>query len=351
MATRVFISYRREDSAAHAGRVHDRLEREFGREALFMDVDTVRLGVDFVEVIREEVTKCDVLLAIVGPNWLNASDEEGNRRLDDQNDYVRIEIAAALQRSIPVIPILFDGARIPKVSQLPTDLEGLARRNALDVRNASFRSDIDRLIQALKGLFDQAGKPKETEVGSRTPSDDATAKEKVNASAAPTVTDTIDRARSAAASILSNWVNWAIAAFVVISVLLYLFTWPTGREATQAAPPAVPQSVSNDAMMLSRQLIIILHSLRASLEDVTDSAAATAAFPKLQDARFEINNVRHQVGTLSPDQRKAFAGTINSTVQTLNQLFDKVLAIPGVSEQLKPIVDAMKADLGTLTAT
>jgi hypothetical protein len=151
MATRIFISYRREDSAAFAGRVADRLESEFGRDALFMDVDTVRLGADFVKALHDAVAKCDVLLAIIGPKWLDAHDD-GNRRLDDQNDYVRIEIAAALQRNIPVIPILFDGATIPKVVQLPEDLEGLARRNALDVRNASFRTDIDKLIRRLKGL-------------------------------------------------------------------------------------------------------------------------------------------------------------------------------------------------------
>jgi hypothetical protein len=152
MAARVFISYRRDESGAHAGRVYDRLEREFGREGLFIDVDALRLGVNFVRVIREEVAKCDVLLAIIGPNWLNARDEEGNRRLDIQNDYVRIEIAAALQRDIPVIPILFDGARIPKADHLPKDLEELANRNALDVRNAFFRNDIDKLIQELKDL-------------------------------------------------------------------------------------------------------------------------------------------------------------------------------------------------------
>jgi hypothetical protein len=166
MATRVFISYRREDSAALAGRVQDRLEHEFGCENLFMDVDTVRLGVDFVEVIREEVAKCDVLFAVVGPNWLNARDEEGHRRLDDPNDFPRIEIAAALR----VIPILFDGAKIPKADELPKDLDRLARRNALDVRNASFHGDIDRLIGELKRPFEQAGATKETEAFSRTPS-------------------------------------------------------------------------------------------------------------------------------------------------------------------------------------
>jgi hypothetical protein len=157
MATRVFISYRRDDSAAFAGRVHDRLRSEFGREALFMDVDTVRLGVDFVEVISGQVAECDVLLAVIGSNWLNARDEEGNRRLDDPNDFPRIEIAAALVRHIPVIPILVDGTKIPRADQLPKDIKALAHRNALDVRNASFHSDIDRLIRELKRSSEQAG--------------------------------------------------------------------------------------------------------------------------------------------------------------------------------------------------
>src|SRR5262245_4480800 len=156
MATKVFISYRRDDSAGHAGRVHDRLEREFGRDLLFMDVDAVPLGDNFVKVLAEEVAKCDVLLAVIGPNWLNARDEDGNRRLDNPHDFVRIEIGAALQRNIPVIPILLDGAKVPKANQLPKELEELSLRNGLDVRHASFHSDIDRLVRSLKGQMAEA---------------------------------------------------------------------------------------------------------------------------------------------------------------------------------------------------
>jgi formylglycine-generating enzyme required for sulfatase activity len=152
MPSKVFISYRRDDSAGSAGRVHDRLEREFGADLLFMDVDAIPLGRDFTKVLRDEVAKCDVLLALIGPNWLNVRDEEGKRRLDNPADYLRIEIATALQRDIPVIPILLDGARMPKAGQLPKDLEQLSVRQGTDIRHASFRSDMDNLIRGLKNL-------------------------------------------------------------------------------------------------------------------------------------------------------------------------------------------------------
>jgi formylglycine-generating enzyme required for sulfatase activity len=157
MAAKVFISYRRDDSAGHAGRVHDRLEREFGSDLLFMDVDAIPLGVNFIKVLRDEVARCDVLLAVIGPNWLDAHDDEGNRRLDNPGDFLRIEIATALQHDIPVIPILLDSARMPKASQLPEDLKELSVRNGLDVRHASFHADMDKLIRGLKNLPGQAG--------------------------------------------------------------------------------------------------------------------------------------------------------------------------------------------------
>jgi TIR domain len=147
---RIFISYRREGEAALAGRIADLLGNQFGPDNVFMDVDAIRLGVDFVKVINEEVAKCDVLLALIGRNWLDARNEAGERVLDNSDDFVRLEIAAALKRQIPVIPILVDGAKIPPANRLPEELQGLARRNALDLRNASFRADMDKLVVQLK---------------------------------------------------------------------------------------------------------------------------------------------------------------------------------------------------------
>jgi TIR domain len=167
MAAKVFISYRRDDSAGHAGRVHDRLEREFGRDLLFMDVDSIPLGTNFVKVLGEEVAKCDALLALIGPGWLDARDENGNRRLENPDDFVRIEIATALKRDIPVIPIRLEGTRVPKADQLPDDLKELTLRNGLDIRHASFPDDMERLIRGLKG----AKSPRQPAPPARTPDD------------------------------------------------------------------------------------------------------------------------------------------------------------------------------------
>jgi hypothetical protein len=148
--TRIFISYRREGDAALAGRIADLLENEFGQDHVFMDVDAERFGFDFVEIINEEVAKCDVLLAVMGRNWLDAQSDDGKRRLDNAADFVRLEIAAALKRKIPVVPILVDGTKIPPADRLPEELQGLERRNALDLRNATFKTDMDRLVRAIK---------------------------------------------------------------------------------------------------------------------------------------------------------------------------------------------------------
>jgi TIR domain len=151
MPAKYFISYRRNDSSGSAGRIHDRLEHEFGADLIFMDVDAIPLGKNFIKVLQEEVAKCDVLLAIIGPSWLDVRDDAGHRRLDDPNDLVRVEIATALHRDIPVIPILVDKGRIPKADQLPDDLKELSLRHGLEVRHDAFRGDMERLIRGIKG--------------------------------------------------------------------------------------------------------------------------------------------------------------------------------------------------------
>lgn len=150
MAGKLFISYRREDSAAYAGRVFDRLEREFGRDQLFMDVDAIPLGSKFADVIKNHIDHSAVVLVIIGSRWFEARDETGARRLDDPNDLVRLEVSIALRGNIALIPILLDGAHFPKLSQLPMDLQELPSRQALPVRHASFHTDLDKLVQQIE---------------------------------------------------------------------------------------------------------------------------------------------------------------------------------------------------------
>jgi hypothetical protein len=146
---RIFISYRREETAYPAGWLYDRLADRFGGRQVFKDVDSIQLGDDFVEVITRAVGSCDVLVALIGDQWLTITDAHGRRRLDDPDDFVRLEIEAALTRKVRVIPILVDGARMPRADELPDSLVKLVRRQALELSPARFEFDTSRLLKVL----------------------------------------------------------------------------------------------------------------------------------------------------------------------------------------------------------
>ena len=150
MAEKIFINYRRANSIGTAGRLRDRLARSFGQQNLFMDVDDIPAGVDFIAELKSHVAKCRVFLVIIGPNWLDVKEETGERRLDSPDDFVTIEIAAALERDIRVIPVLVDGAHMPKADQLPEAIKSLGRRNAVEVRNTQFGRDSEALIARVR---------------------------------------------------------------------------------------------------------------------------------------------------------------------------------------------------------
>jgi len=153
MSGQIFICYRREDSAYAAGRLFDRLSQHFGADNIFMDIDAIELGIDFVQRIREAVSSCDVLVAVIGRQWLNATDARGHRRLDNPNDFIRIELEAALERDIHIIPALVEGAIMPLEEELPEALAPLARRNGLIIGHTRFDSDVDRLIRGLEAII------------------------------------------------------------------------------------------------------------------------------------------------------------------------------------------------------
>lgn len=149
----VFLSYRREDTRHIAGRLADRLTDRLGSTQVFMDVDTVEPGADFAAAIAREVASCDVLIALIGPTWSTITDRRGRRRLDDPDDFVVLEIRAALEREIRVIPVLVDGAVMPDRYDLPEGLQGLARRNAVRLDHETFRSDIATLLDTVDRIL------------------------------------------------------------------------------------------------------------------------------------------------------------------------------------------------------
>ncbi len=144
----IFISYRREDSSDVTGRMYDRLSQHFGKQSVFKDVDSIPLGVDFRKHLGDSVGKCDVLIAVIGRQWASG---EGGSRLNNERDFVRVEIEAALQRDIPVVPVLVQGSQMPRESDLPPSLHSLSYRNGIAVRpDPDFHQDMDRLIKGIE---------------------------------------------------------------------------------------------------------------------------------------------------------------------------------------------------------
>jgi hypothetical protein len=146
----IFVSYRRDDSSGHAGRLADRLVEHFGRNRIFVDIDTIEPGEDFVTVIENAVGSCEILIAVMGQKWLSAG---GTGRLDNPNDFVRLEIATALRRDIRVIPVLVQRASMPKPQDLPEDLVKLTRRNAIELSDSRWQTDVDQLIDVMEKVL------------------------------------------------------------------------------------------------------------------------------------------------------------------------------------------------------
>lgn len=152
MSGKVFISYRRDDSSGYAHAVFNKLCEHLGQSQVIFDVDTIKPGVDFIEFIEKALETCEVLIALIGKNWLTMSDTQG-RKIDNPNDLVRLEIATALRRNIRLIPALLDGAQMPRAEELPEDMHPLARRNAIEISNNRFKADMDILIRVLSDVL------------------------------------------------------------------------------------------------------------------------------------------------------------------------------------------------------
>ena len=226
----IFISYRREDAEGQAGRLFDDLSAHFGRDAVFMDVAGIKKGLDFRRIIDEHVTSCGVLLVIIGKRWLSVTDNTGKRRLDDANDFVRLETAAALSRDIPVVPVLVHDAVMPTEQELPDVLKELAFRNGTELTHARWDSDVKLLVEDLRPYLETPATAAVATQPTRDPSSAATV---------PSTPPGHDR-RPTSRSL------WAVGGVVVVvsgvSIFGYHF-WqdpPAAQASTLAAVQAPP---------------------------------------------------------------------------------------------------------------
>jgi hypothetical protein len=153
--SRIFISYRREDAAGDAGRLADHLNARFGESRVFLDVETIQPGSDFMQVLRESLQQTAAMLVIIGPRWTSVLAHDGTRRLDNPEDVVRLEVEGALGRGIPVVPVLVEGASLPQPDDLPSSLRPLLGRQAAAIDLAEFHGDAQRLCNLLSTLVER----------------------------------------------------------------------------------------------------------------------------------------------------------------------------------------------------
>ncbi len=154
MPGKIFISYRRDDAKAEARSIYQHIQRVYGRDGIFMDVDSIQKGLDFTKVLGKSLSETSVMLVVMGRTWLSQQDASGHRRLDDPADFVRLEIASALKRDIHVIPVRVDGARLPRVEELPDDIKGLVLRQGTAITHENFDSDLRGLEDDLRRIVD-----------------------------------------------------------------------------------------------------------------------------------------------------------------------------------------------------
>src|SRR5215831_11192966 len=145
----VFINYRREETSGEARALFNDLVARLGENSVFMDVDNIGLGRDFRQVIQQRLASCELMLALIGKNWVGAKNQSGRRRLDDTGDFVRLEIEAALKRNIPVTPVLLQGAQMPSVEELPESVRDFAYRNGFEISHNRWESDVQEMIKRL----------------------------------------------------------------------------------------------------------------------------------------------------------------------------------------------------------
>ncbi|HEV7691100.1 MAG TPA: TIR domain-containing protein [Hyphomonadaceae bacterium] len=310
--TKIFISYRREDSQYQADRLHAALKPHVADPRdIFIDVDNIPVGVDFVDHLATQVAKCDVLLALIGPGWLSARDPKtGERRLDSADDFVRIEIATALKRGIRVAPVLFDGTPVPAAADLPEDLKLLSRRNGIEIRRASFNADADRMIRGL-------------ELAPRGNSPAATPKRSAGAAAS----------KPTKAGKAGGITGWLIAGIALVAVAagatgLYLANPFKQTEAAKpvvaAEPPSVPAQVAT-----APQTSPAVEALRAELKGMnfnTPKRTSEYDIYRALSARYPVDVFEQAAAVKDPVAMTLLAAAYETAIGVTKDL-DRALAL------------------------
>lgn len=306
----IFISYRREDSEGHAGRLFEDLVEHFGHDSVFMDVAGIEPGRDFRKVIDAKVAGCGLLLAVIGTRWLEARDDSGKRRIDDPSDFVRLETVSALRRDIPVVPVLVHGAQMPRADQLPADLADLAYRNAVELTHARWESDVKVLVDSLAQLLRPAPATSSA-AGAPSAAPPAAPSAAPPSPASPALPGKPATRRKALIGVA------AVAVLGLAAVLVWLPQDEaiTGETADAAAPPPAP--VAGDADTDDERIALLLSAMndpdmatRKSatarlLREYADSrGAVTLAVELLSEANFQrlqregrVNLLTYLVGT------------------------------------------------------
>jgi len=215
----IFLSYRRDDSGGHVGRLYDSLSAKFGSQRIFVDIDHISAGQDFVQVVDDAVGRCAVLLVVIGKRWAGTG-RVGKRRIDNPGDFVRLEIAGGLRRQgLRIIPILVGGATMPGPTELPDDIKDLARRNAFELSDTRWKEDVARLIAQLDAALGPVASP-----GISIPVQPKTIRMPV---ALPTK--------------LPPWAKWAgVAAAVLVAAFLARGMFGRGAASVPTVPASVP---------------------------------------------------------------------------------------------------------------
>jgi formylglycine-generating enzyme required for sulfatase activity len=282
MAAKVFISYRRDDARWPAREIYRALKQVLPRDHVFMDIDSIPIGVDFVEFLEGWVEQCDIMLTLIGVEWAEGVDPKtGRRRLENPDDFVRIEVRKGLARGIPVVPILLDGATIPDRGLLPDDLQRLIRRNAEFIDHRTVDADVERLIRKLR-LMEQPVQP-------------ALNKQAV---APRPVTSAENRARAEDRIRITGWrlnrllsatrqVHWGWIAAIAAGVLVIAYIGVDNLAIQgwrQGSPGAIPDPVASQLAMAEKNRTEEIARAGAETKRRTDEEAKAEADRRQADA-------------------------------------------------------------------